>query len=616
MIGPAPTSPAQFAANQWSISNLATGGDARITISTLPDNGGSAITDLEYQIDGGSWVSLGGTTSGNYDLANAFTDGVAALVAIRAVNAIGNGTASSTKSITTTASGVSISTFISDPVEAARRMTYAGNHNLGTSQEMAFTGFSASDEAGMTVVQVTSASGLSAALTAAAADANGRIVELDWDGDSAFTAGSCNGPHSSTLTANGSVDYGYNRWGSKVLVRPATGRSPVIKYSALSTSHNMYGFEWLEFRDITTDGVQWRFSATATYPSLAIFAANGCTFKNANGTYSTSENGVLYPSTPLRTLHVENCTFDHNRAGMVGGAQTRRVWNCKSINALDNDFIGDRGYPDSLCSTWTVRSWIAGNVVHNAHQTEQNASGLHPDFYQVSVTTANSNAPAREILIEFNYAHFNRSPDAAQTQGIFGDDGTYGDFAWVVHNNVFAIGAYNAMMPYDPDDSSPKYLGNNLCLRQGNGGGTSGGSYQDSYPWIRGLAVNAGNGSGYLKVVRNRAKMSSWADQGADNVTLTGNRELRPDLGASYPDRYTDQFEGSGGGAGFVTNVHPAGHMTYDTGELATDTNAQVIAKMRAFFTPKGSSWPTDSSTDFPVDPNLWPMTDPTSIAA
>jgi len=93
------TAPAQFGTGDWSIAALGNGTTARITITTLPSNGGSAITDLEYQIDGGSWVSLAGTTTGNYDLTG-LTFAVEIDVAIRAVNAVGNGTASATKAVT------------------------------------------------------------------------------------------------------------------------------------------------------------------------------------------------------------------------------------------------------------------------------------------------------------------------------------------------------------------------------------------------------------------------------------------------------------------------------------------------------------------------------------
>ena len=97
--------PAAFTAGQWSIADDTTGGDATLTITTLPSANGSAITDLERKIGAGAWTSLGAATTGTYPLANLFTDGVATDVLIRAVNANGNGGDSDTKSVTTTTAG-------------------------------------------------------------------------------------------------------------------------------------------------------------------------------------------------------------------------------------------------------------------------------------------------------------------------------------------------------------------------------------------------------------------------------------------------------------------------------------------------------------------------------
>jgi hypothetical protein len=99
--GGAPTAPDQFGTGDWSVADDGTSGDITITITALPSDGGSAITDLEYQIDGGSWVSMSGTTTGDYGVSG-LTDDVEVDVAIRAVNAIGNGTASATKAVTPT----------------------------------------------------------------------------------------------------------------------------------------------------------------------------------------------------------------------------------------------------------------------------------------------------------------------------------------------------------------------------------------------------------------------------------------------------------------------------------------------------------------------------------
>lgn len=93
--------PAAFVAGDWTLTDLTTGGNARIAIATLPSDNGAAITDLEVKVGAAAYASLSGTTTGNYDVAG-FTDGSATNVLIRAVNAVGNGADSDTKSVTTT----------------------------------------------------------------------------------------------------------------------------------------------------------------------------------------------------------------------------------------------------------------------------------------------------------------------------------------------------------------------------------------------------------------------------------------------------------------------------------------------------------------------------------
>ncbi len=94
------TAPAQFASAGWSV---ATGSDPKqitISVATLPANGGSAITALQYTTDGGStWTALAGTGTGErtVELPAAST---AYDVQIRAVNTVGNGTASAVKTVT------------------------------------------------------------------------------------------------------------------------------------------------------------------------------------------------------------------------------------------------------------------------------------------------------------------------------------------------------------------------------------------------------------------------------------------------------------------------------------------------------------------------------------
>lgn len=99
--GNQPTVPAAFTAGQWSVADAATGGTATVTISALPNNGGSANTAIQCQVGAGSWTNSGVSSTGSFNITG-LTNGVSVNIMVRAVNAVGNGPDSDTKSVTPT----------------------------------------------------------------------------------------------------------------------------------------------------------------------------------------------------------------------------------------------------------------------------------------------------------------------------------------------------------------------------------------------------------------------------------------------------------------------------------------------------------------------------------
>lgn len=87
-----PALPAAFSAGQWSV----TPGwrQLNVTINSLPDNGGSAIIDIEFNENDTTWISSAGV--GDFVLAGR-PNGEQVSLTIRAVNAIGAGEASDAK---------------------------------------------------------------------------------------------------------------------------------------------------------------------------------------------------------------------------------------------------------------------------------------------------------------------------------------------------------------------------------------------------------------------------------------------------------------------------------------------------------------------------------------
>lgn len=93
---PAATAPAAFGASDWSVSTGANPSEVKLSITALPSNGGSAITALQYRVGSGSWTALTGTAVGERVLSMA-APGTDYSLAVRAVNAVGNGAEGASK---------------------------------------------------------------------------------------------------------------------------------------------------------------------------------------------------------------------------------------------------------------------------------------------------------------------------------------------------------------------------------------------------------------------------------------------------------------------------------------------------------------------------------------
>jgi hypothetical protein len=85
---PAATAPAAMTVGQWSAEPTATPGQIGINIGTLPSDGGSAITALQYRVGTGAAIALTGTGTGLRLVTTGLTAGVAADIQVRAVNAV------------------------------------------------------------------------------------------------------------------------------------------------------------------------------------------------------------------------------------------------------------------------------------------------------------------------------------------------------------------------------------------------------------------------------------------------------------------------------------------------------------------------------------------------
>lgn len=119
------TAPEAFSDTGWSVADTTTGGIVRLTVTALPFNGGSPITNVHVFVDGSvSPLPTGLTGPGTFDISS-LTNNVAHSFTIRAVNALGNGPMSAAKSATPTSaiSTLSPNAFVASQVELNALLT-------------------------------------------------------------------------------------------------------------------------------------------------------------------------------------------------------------------------------------------------------------------------------------------------------------------------------------------------------------------------------------------------------------------------------------------------------------------------------------------------------------
>lgn len=103
VVEPDYTAPRPFTTGMWMLSDKpsAAGDTLTIEITSLPNNGGSPITEIQYRVGtGGVWTPLPFTGTGTHDITVPPLE--SATVFVRAINAIGNGNQSPSRSRTPT----------------------------------------------------------------------------------------------------------------------------------------------------------------------------------------------------------------------------------------------------------------------------------------------------------------------------------------------------------------------------------------------------------------------------------------------------------------------------------------------------------------------------------
>ena len=103
-----PSAPSPFGAGDWTLATGLEASQLVVSVNTLPANGGSPITAIQYSANNGTWTPLGGAGAGARTLTMPAA-GTSYSIRLRAVNAVGNSTPGDTKTAT---SGAAASTAI------------------------------------------------------------------------------------------------------------------------------------------------------------------------------------------------------------------------------------------------------------------------------------------------------------------------------------------------------------------------------------------------------------------------------------------------------------------------------------------------------------------------
>lgn len=157
--------PEAFQPGDWSITDAGTGGDATVTINTLPPNGGFPIQIVQYSLDNASYGPIpgGANQAGTYALSGLFTDGIPQNIWLRAVNQNGPGPGNGPKSVTTTGGA---------PAPTATSVT-AGVQGSDGVLPVDITGMSGNAPDSYFVITDTAQTGLTSAQVRAGTDAAG-----------------------------------------------------------------------------------------------------------------------------------------------------------------------------------------------------------------------------------------------------------------------------------------------------------------------------------------------------------------------------------------------------------------------------------------------------------
>ena len=443
----------------------ATAGDSKITVDfTPPSNGGSPITSYQYTINGGvSYVTA--SVSSNSFTISGLTNGTTYSVAIRAVNAIGNGTLSGYKSAIPSAIALSISDLTSGAYDFGS-VCYSATYsqftftlsNTGTQSatigsisvggtdagQYAISGFTngtvvaGNSSTTFTVTYTpssTSTQNATITVNCSTSGGNSPSAALTGYGANAVTASFATSAASSivntTATLNGTVttlgvcpttiEQGFVYSKTSVNSSPIVGGSGVTKVSVSGLSTGAYSQSLTgltpatgyTFNTYLYDGTTYTYGTAATFSTLA--AATHLVFSSSTPTYATSATSLTSftvnatrPDGSTDASYTGTVTLtatSGDDAGSLAGTTTATLVNGVATFSAVN-FTGTGG-SNTITATSGSLTGVSGNIA--IYCTPALTGSLGGDYLTTLYTTGGSTNITLEGLTSANaakYAYF------------------------------------------------------------------------------------------------------------------------------------------------------------------------------------------------------------------
>lgn len=593
------TAPAVFSNSGWSVADTATGGIVRVTVSAVPLDGGSAITNIHVFVNGSVTPVVTGLTGvGSFDISG-LTNGVSHSFTIAAVNAMGAGPLSSAKSATPTVFNPGAVSFANEKAKV-----FAA---FASSPDAAWQGFPS--EAGFaSVTTVTHPDQVKAAWDAWAAGSPATTkhkVYMAWNGPLTPSAARWLGPTAAKLSAYADATKlnGYAIPPGGFWIESAPGFDPIWDKTLNITGASRLHIGKMRIggrRGATPSDTSFSLSLdrTSTYPLLGCVYADDLNVGLLDNDPSSSQ---VDRGSGVRFFGGHSFAAGKIRAaGLVYG--TLFVGEHCSIGRYDlQQFLGDMFYSRSFNGAFTgrVANVYVGSLL--ARDMTYLATATHCDLAQLG-TGADVHAGYRAVYENFIF-NLKSHPAAGGTQAVYNDDSPSSvRIDCAIKNFVGSVNATWFFAMYDPSQAGFNVIENFLGVRAGipaNNANT--GLPQDSQPTIN---VSHGIANGGARKISNGSigaitggNIASATVQGVTFVSPRRNVAAgNTGTTQSQPIRMEEFVEGA-------VQRDAQDWLTYDVpGETSTDYATAYYA-LADFFKPK-SGW---GSPNTPPDPETWP---------